>query len=267
LLSDNLFYELVYSVAGVAVYSAIIYTGYRKSIRDHKRDHVFLSSLKEVVEELKHIIIKEEEPKMLDKGNYKNTRSHEMQQLTGQTVSTESLKGLFKKEVLNELTLTDLITIQPTDADYEEIIGLLKVLAQSTYAQYKFLIIKSPDEVEMPHFLQMVAPASENPELHKEIFAKAMNTNMDYIELVKRFAAEVVAGNILDLGDDIVVIVNDGTSSFATGVSNINNGLEGAEITFNISFIKKENLDAFNEKHFPKPVEAPQAPAQDSTNG
>lgn len=237
---SSLLYGSVFCIVGVTVYSAIIYVGYRKSAKEHLRVNLYFLNLKEVIEDIKRVITKEENG-MLDK----NARSSEHQ-----AVEPMMFFG-HKREIVNELTLTDLLTIKPTDADYDEIVGLLTTLCQSTYAQYKFLIIKSTDETEETHFLQIVSPAAENPELHKEIFAKALNTGVDYVELVKRFAAHVAAGNVVDLGEDVVVITNDGTKMIPTGVSQINSGLEGGEITFNISFIKKENLDAFNEKHVP----------------
>lgn len=252
------------------MYSAIIYTGYKKAVRDHKRDHMFVFSLKEVVEELKHIITKEEETNMFEKDEHKK-QSKEVKNL-GDMAETTSFFGRpfsFYKEKVNELTLSNLLNNKPTDADYDQIISVLKMLAQSTYAQYDFLIFKSPDEVENTNLLQIVSKAEDNPKLHKELFAKAMDSNIDYNELVKRFAAEVASGNVIELGDDVVVITNDGTNISPTGVSQINNGLKDGDIAFIISFIKKENLDAFNKKHLPQAPEqeAPQAPAQDGTIG
>lgn len=270
MLSNEFIQDVLYSSIGAAVYSAIIYSGYRKSVRDHKRDFLFLFNLKGVIDEIKHVLIKEE--KEMDKGSYKNSRSSEwITEATPMEAHTESFFSI-RKEPVNELSLSDLLNNQPIDSDYTEIIELLKTLAQSTYAVYDFLVFKSPDETKDTNLLQIVSKAADNQSLHKEIFAKAMDTNIDYQELVKRFAAEVAAGNVIDLGEDIVVITDDGTKAAPTGVSQINNGLKDGDIAFIVSFIKKENLDAFNKNHLPQPVaeapvEAPPAPAQDSING
>lgn len=265
-VSINILYDILYSTAGITLYSVIIFTGYRKSYKEHKKVVEFLKNLKEVLKEIKSVISKEEAA-MLDKEPHKNSRSSEYLE--------EVEHRLFghKKEFVNTLSLTDLLTKTATDEDYDKLIGMLTKLARETYAQYKFQIFKSSDETTTPNLIQIVSAASEAPELHKEIFATAMNCGIDYSELVKRFAAHVAAGNVIDIGDDVVVITNDGTHVAPTGVSQINSGLEGSDITFIISFIKKENLEAFNAKNLKNqmeqsdtPVEAPQTPEQGTTN-
>lgn len=262
-MNNSLFYDIMYSIAGATVYSAIIYTGYRSSVKSHKRVSLYLLNLKEVFEEVKHIITKEEN--IMDKGSYKNTRASEMQYKEEKEGEVQLMFFGHKKEVINTLSLSNLLTNKPTDADYDEIIELLTTLAQSTYAQYDFLIFKSPDETKDTNLIQIVSAAADNPELHQQLFAKAMNTNIDYNELVKRFAAHIAEGNVIDIGDDVEVITNDGSAVSPTGVSQINNGLKGGDIAFIISFIKKENLDAFNENHLPKsPMQAPDVPVAET---
>lgn len=262
-VNTNILHDILYSTAGITLYSAIIFTGYRKSYKEHKKVIEFLKNLKEVLKEIKSVISKEE----VAMEHHKNTRSSEY---------LEGVEPMFfghKKEFVNSLSLTDLLTKTATDEDYDKLIDMLTKLARETYAQYKFQIFKSPDETTTTNFIQIVSAASEAPELHKEIFATAMNCGIDYSELVQRFAAHVAAGNVIDIGDDVVVITNDGTHVAPTGVSQINSGLEGSDITFIISFIKKENLEAFNAKNLKNqmeqpdtPVDAPQAPEQGTTN-
>jgi len=262
-VNTNILHDILYSTAGITLYSAIIFTGYRKSYKEHKKVIEFLKNLKEVLKEIKSVISKEE----VAMEHHKNTRSSEY---------LEGVEPMFfghKKEFVNSLSLTDLLTKTATDEDYDKLIDMLTKLARETYAQYKFQIFKSPDETTTTNFIQIVSAASEAPELHKEIFATAMNCGIDYSELVQRFAAHVAAGNVIDIGDDVVVITNDGTHVAPTGVSQINSGLEGSDITFIISFINKENLEAFNAKNLKNqmeqpdtPVDAPQAPEQGTTN-
>lgn len=239
----------------MALYTLLLGVGYRHSIKEHKKATSFVFILKDVIEEIKHIIYKEEDEDMEEKGTNKNTGSLEPKKIeleNGFAFIGNTAEWSEPETTKNTLTLTDLVTNKPTDADYAEIVGLLTKLAKVTYENYNFLIVKSTDEVEDTHFIQMVSSATENHRLHRDIFVKAINTNVDYKELVKRFAAHVAAGNVIHLGDDVVVITDDGTNMLPTGVSPINNGLEDSQITFNISFIKKENLDAFNKKHLPQ---------------
>lgn len=241
--NDVVFYNFLYCIVCIFVYSAIIYLGYRRSVNEYKKANHYVSNLKEVIEDIKDIIFKEED-RVLDKGSYKNTRSSEYIKLGGEISNMKSYK--------NNLTLSDLITKQPSDEDYNELIELLTKLAKVTYEDYKFLIAKSDDETKQPNFLQIVSNSSEHPELHREIFVKAVTSSINMKELQKRFAQYIAEGNVLDLGEDVVIITDDGTSQLPTGVSPINSGLEGGEIVFIISFIKKENYEAFCENNLPK---------------
>lgn len=159
------------------------------------------------------------------------------------------------EKVKNELTLTDLVTRKPTEAEYDEIISLLTTLAKQTYEEYKFFIARSTDETKQPNFLQIVSHSSEAPELHKLIFAKAVNYGIDMQVLQGKFAQHIALNQVVDLGEGTVVILDDNSPSAPTGVSPINSGLEGGEIAFIISFIKSENYKEWHENTFPKEEE------------
>lgn len=164
---------------------------------------------------------------------------------------------VYKSKTVNELTLTQLLTNEPTDEDYQTVIELLTDLFQKRYQDYKFLIAKSPDEVnDRPHLLQVQSNFEEDPYLHKLIFAKCMDANLDMQELSKRFADYAAKGHVVDLGEDAVIIIDDGTGLAATGVSPINSGLEDSAITYIFGFIKKSNWEAWHEKTFPKTEDA-----------
>lgn len=155
----------------------------------------------------------------------------------------------------NELTLTDLIEQEPTEENYEEVVGLLTELANRTYKDYKFLIAKSKDETKEANFLQIVSNWNEQPTLHKLIFSKSIDYGIDMQELQKRVANEIADNNLIELGEGVKVIVDDGTGQLPTGVSPINSGLEGGEIAFIISFVHKNNYKEFMENAFPKKEE------------
>lgn len=153
----------------------------------------------------------------------------------------------------NQLTLTDLLTVKPTEENYTELVELLSELALSTYEDYKFFIAKSSDETQAAHFMQITSQYSDFGELHKLIFARAIDYGIDMRELQQRFAQAVADGKVIELGEDVVVIINDGTPQLATGVSPIQSGFEGSEITFIISFIKKENYTEWAKNNLPQP--------------
>lgn len=183
-----------------------------------RKEKQYQAALESVVEELKDILI-EEEPIMIE----------------------------------NKLTLTDILTRKPTESDYTFLVGLLTELAQNRYAEYKFLFAKSPDETEQPNFLQIISNWSEDPSLHRTIFEYAINKNIDMKVLQKKFADHVAAGNVISLGENAIVILDDNTGNPPTGVSPINSGLEGSEICFIISFIELENYEAWAKNTFPQP--------------
>jgi hypothetical protein len=201
---------------GIALYTVIVWLGVRQSIKEHKRAYGLVTILKEVIEEIKTIVTKEE----------------------------------IGVELVNKLTLSDLLTRKATNEEYREVVSLLSKLARDTYKEYKFLIAKSPDETDQPNFLQIISNSKERPEQHKEIFAKGLEYGIDMRELQKRFAAHVANNLVIDLGDDVTVITDDGTGQAPTGVSPINNGLEGGEICFIISFLKTENYEAWHKNTF-----------------
>jgi hypothetical protein len=234
----------VIMVVVVLWYTALLIVGLFMAARESKKEaNLYKLVLGHVIHELKDILIKEEK-NMLDKGIHKNRRASE---------------GInFKPEPFKEskLTISSLVTTEPTPQDYDEIEEMLAELAKQTFDDYNFLIAKSSDEATDPHFIQLVSHFSEAPELHKAIFKRAVETNIDIPTLQQRFGERIAAGGVLPLGDDIVVITDDNTGQPPTGVSPINRGLEGGEIAFIITFVKKENYDAWHEYTFPKEEEA-----------
>lgn len=258
-MSDDLFYVIMYSVAAVVIYTAILYFGYRKSSKAHKRAHMFMMNLKEVFEDIKHAITKEE--KQMEHGDVEIRNGQAFAYAEGHPDGvaiefTEDMKlHVEYVNLKNELSLSDILTNKPTEENYAEIIDLLTRLAKETYEEFKFFIAKSQDETKQANFLQIVSTSKEKPHLHGLIFGKSVSYGIDMQELQLRFAQHVEDGKVIDLGEDVTVILHDDSPQLATGVSPINNGLEGGEIAFIISFIKKENLEAFNKNNLPQPEE------------
>lgn len=171
------------------------------------------------------------------------------------TIKNMEEHNMTKELITNELTLTDLIEQKPTEENYEEVVGLLTDLAKRAYRDYKFLIAKSEDETKEANFLQIVSNWSEQPTLHKLIFSKSIDYGIDMQELQKKVATEIANNGLIELGDKVKVITDDGTGQLPTGVSPINSGLEGGEIAFIISFVHRDNYEMFMENAHPKKEE------------
>lgn len=199
-------------------------------------------SLFDVFNEIKFMMINKEEIDSMDKGAYKNARTSEF-------VTSPMVHDI---KVVKAPTLTQLLTVKPTEDDYERILEKLIKLFKLTYNEYKFYVAKSSDETQAPNFLQVTSPAIEYPELHRDIFKMAVNTGMDMLTLQKKFAEKVAEGKVADLGNGVVVILNDNTPQLPTAVSPIQSGLEGSEISFIISFMKAENFDSWYANTFPE---------------
>ncbi|WNO29786.1 hypothetical protein [Bacillus phage SDFMU_Pbc] len=154
-----------------------------------------------------------------------------------------------KKE---SLTLATLIHKKAVDSEYTEVVDLLAHLAKTTFENYNFLIQKSTDETKDAHFMQLRSAFHESPHLHKQIFEKSIDYGIDYDVLVQKFNDKLRAGEIITCGEDVVIITDDGTGMPASGVSQINSGIEGGEISFNVSFVSAKNYDAWAEENLKK---------------
>ena len=235
-------------IIALLCYSLLLAIGFLMALRASKRQgRLYNKVLRKIINELRDVINKEEIKNMtkLDKGAYKNTRSSEF-------IQCDTAEGQDEMVVEEKLTLTHLLTREPTDKEYKEIVDLLVELAQKTYAEYNFLIARSSDETKEANFLQLVSHSSEAPELHKKIFRKSIEYGINIPKLQKQFAHRVAQGKVVPLGDEVIVILEDGTGIPPTGCSPVNSGLEGGEIAFIISFIKKENLEAFEKHNLPQ---------------
>lgn len=183
----------------------------------------------------------------MDKGAYKNARASEF--VAPPTDLT--------KEVQTP-TLTDLLTYEPTNDDYEAVLDLLVELCQLTYNEFAFFLAKSSDETKAANFMQIESPYHEHTELHKDIFRLAVKYNLDMKTLQEKFAKRAVVGEVIQLGEGVTMIYKDkvnGQVNLATAVMPIQSGIEGSAITFIFSFVKTENYDEWCKNMFPEHVE------------
>ncbi len=231
----------LYGAAALLIYTFVLLYGIYQAKRESKKSIKYFLKIKEIIEEIRDIILEEEV--IVDKGAYKNIRASE-------GVRTE-VKAPYQP-TRNRLSLSDLLNQKAEESHYEEVINLLVGLARLTYEDYKFLVARSTDEKKEANFLQLVSNWAEHPELHKQIFSRSMDYGIDMKVLQGKFAERVAEGKVISLGDDVVVITDDGTGQIPTGVSPINSGIEGGEIAFIISFIHKDNLDDWEQHNLPQ---------------
>jgi hypothetical protein len=234
----------------LVLYSASMTYRYLSVHAKYHRQKIHLS-LHDVINEILGMIHKEDNE--VDKGAYKNIGESEPKvQLVMPLYESDFVGEKAEDTSVGGPSLTNLLTAQPTDMDYERILDLLIQLFKLTYNEYKFYLAKSSDETKAPNFLQVTSPSTEHPDIHKQIFRLAVDSNMDMRELQKRFAEKAATGEVVKLGDNAVIITEDGTPQLPTGVSPVQSGLEGAEITFIISFMKAENFDEWHKNTFPE---------------
>jgi hypothetical protein len=154
----------------------------------------------------------------------------------------------------NTMSLTEFLEQEPTEENYQEVNNLLSKLCNKLYKDFKYLINVSPKGQEADHYnlLQLVSPYHEDPELHRELFAKVVTYKLDYETMRDKFIESVKAGDVVELGDNVVVLDDDGYGDPPTGVTPIISGIEGSEIAFNIGFVHKKHYEAWKEKNLTK---------------
>lgn len=235
-------------LTGVLLYTAILLIGYIKAMEraqeEAETEENIRILVKDIFDELKNTIERGEDSMTEAKVDHKDEV----------LIKTEGAiyMPLVKPEIKNHMSLTDLVTNKAEDRHYDVVVELLTSLARKTYQDYKFFIAKSEDETKDYNFLQVVSKYEDDPYTHKLIFSKGVEHGLDSAELSKRFAEYAKDGNVLRLGEEVVILTEDGTGQSPTGVSPISNGLEGSEIAFIFGFIQKKNYDEWHKNTFPQ---------------
>lgn len=211
-------------LVALAIYTLVIVFGYKKSIREYKEEKNYVAPIRDALNIINDI----------------------KKQIGSDILMTE------KQTVSNKLSLTDLVTRKATIEEYGEIIGLLTKLAKNRFDNYQFTYypVSEDNQDKQPFFLQIISNWHDDPDLHKLIFAKGIDYGINMQMLQKLFAEEVRAGNVINLGEDVMIITDDGTNALPTSVSPINSGLEGSEVAFIISFLKKDKYKSWCEHTF-----------------
>ncbi|AHJ87079.1 hypothetical protein JBP901_gp014 [Bacillus phage JBP901] len=246
-------YNLMFAIlgfAGIILYTLVLLLGYLKAIKRSREEleaeQNILILVNEIFEDLKNTIEKGEENMTEKQDKFVEEGTLEVDGRTTLYMPT------VKPEIMNHMSLTDLVTNKAEDQHYDVVVELLTSLARKTYQDYKFFIAKSEDETKDYNFLQVVSKYEDDPYTHKLIFSKGVEHGLDNMELSRRFAEHAKNGNVLRLGDEVVILTEDGTGQSPTGVSPISNGLEGSEIAFIFGFIQKKNYDEWYKNTFPQ---------------
>ncbi|AMO26048.1 hypothetical protein Blue_226 [Bacillus phage Deep Blue] len=243
-------------LTGVLLYTVILVIGYIKAMErvqeEIETEENIRILVKDIFEELKNTIERGEdhmtEKSMIEKRNaFEADGELHVNELKG-----GFLMPLIKPEIKNALTLEQIVTNKPTYENYTEVVKLLAELSRKTYENFKFYIAKSDDETKDYNFLQVVSKYEDDPYAHKLIFSKGVEYGLDSAELSRRFAYHVAEGNVLPLGENVKILLEDGTGQCPTGVSPITNGLEGTEIAFIFGFIQNKNYDEWHKNTFPQ---------------
>lgn len=206
-------------IVALFIYTLVVVFGFKKSVKEHREDTDYTASIKGALVALSEI-----------KDNLR--RDEKM------------------TEVKNKMSLTDLVNRKASIHNYAEVVELLAKLARNRFEDYKFYLAKGREETEHS-FLSIVSNWHDDPELHKLIFAKGVEYGISMGELQRIFVDYARDGHVIELGNDVMVITDDGTNLAPTGVSPITSGLEGGEISFNFTFIKKEHYKQWCENTFP----------------
>lgn len=244
----NLMFALL-GFAGIILYTLVLFLGYLKAIKRSREEleaeQNILILVNDIFEDLKNTIERGEDSMTEAKVDHKG-------ELHIKNEGAAFYVPLVQPEIKNYMSLTDLVTNKAEDKHYDVVVGLLAGLARKTYQDYKFFIAKSEDETKDYNFLQVVSKYEDDPYTHKLIFSKGVEHGLDSAELSKRFAEYAKEGNVLRLGEEVVILTEDGTGQSPTGVSPISNGLEGSEIAFIFGFIQKKNYDEWYKNTFPQ---------------
>ncbi|ALO79468.1 hypothetical protein HOBO_47 [Bacillus phage Hobo] len=237
-------------LTGILLYTVILFIGYIKAVERVQEREETEQNIRELVED-----IFKEVKNTIERGEDNMTEKQDVRIADG-TLQIDGKSALYmplvRPEIKNHMSLSDLVTNKPNDTHYDVVVNLLTSLVRKTYQDYKFFIAKSDDETKDYNFLQVVSKYEDDPYTHKLIFSKGVEHGLDSAELSKRFAESAKAGDVLRLGEDVVILTEDGTGQSPTGVSPISNGLEGSEIAFIFGFIQKKNYDEWHKNTFPQ---------------
>ncbi|AHN66529.1 hypothetical protein Bcp1_052 [Bacillus phage Bcp1] len=236
-------------LTGILLYTVILFIGYIKAVERVQEREETEQNIRELVED-----IFKEVKNTIERGedDMKEVKVDHKGELYVNEEKAAIYAPLVRPEIKNHMSLSDLVTNKPNDNHYDVVVNLLTSLARKTYQDYKFFIAKSDDETKDYNFLQVVSKYEDDPYTHKLIFSKGVEHGLDSAELSKRFAESAKAGDVLRLGEDVVILTEDGTGQSPTGVSPISNGLEGSEIAFIFGFIQKKNYDEWHKNTFPQ---------------
>lgn len=145
-----------------------------------------------------------------------------------------------KYMITNEKSLEQLLIPTTEDKHYEEFLDVFINLLQKKYKEYQFQLGKpAEDDYISGYNLAFIIHPQEHPDEHEELFRLAVNYSLDIDHLNELFVERVKTGDVVELGDDIVI------SEEGTGTTTI---LQGGTVQAFINFRTTEEVEKSKEQ-------------------
>lgn len=146
-------------------------------------------------------------------------------------------ENIYMSEALNQHTIRELVTLEPTAEDYVDFVNLVGDRVKELYEQFQFALFEPAEgDLISGYFMQFQIFGQE--EIHNELFVHAMDKGIDTEEANEYFFDKLKAGEVLPLGDNIQ-LERDGT-----GISPVKTG---DDIRIIVSFVTDEYKEKQDE--------------------
>lgn len=131
---------------------------------------------------------------------------------------TETLEESILEKITNKKTLTELLHVTATEEDYDLFVADLIPALKDLYESYQFQLLKpTPGDYQSGYALGFQLFRVEMAEQYDRLFRLAIDKGMTEAGITKAFIRAVKAGDLIDLGDAVIVDHGTGVSSILTG--------------------------------------------------
>lgn len=130
-----------------------------------------------------------------------------------QILEGEQLK-MSKEVIKNTRTLNELLEERATEEAYNTFVEKLGSIVRDLYENYQFLQQNpAKDDFTSGHFLGFQVIREEYPVEYENLFRMAVDSNLDEVEISKRFVKAVKEGKVIPLGTAVIDEIQTGCSS------------------------------------------------------
>lgn len=152
--------------------------------------------------------------------------------------TTENNGGDIMGDKLNNHTLGELLSLEPTEEDYRNYVRVVGNKVKGLYEEYQFFMYE-PDKRDLASgFLLQFQIMGIEP-VYNELFVHAMDTGLEMDKIDEFFLEELKEGNIIPIGEGIIL------EEEGTGISPIKSG---DDVRVIISFVTEEYRARQDEK-------------------